>query len=169
MALLTLAGLPLFALMAGFGGVEPATLFIAVVVLLAPMFALSAATILASVLCRQTRDAVLLLYFLGLVGWFVVALVGGPLQYLDPMYALDPAWAPGPNIDWPELALRLVGRSRRMGSARLRLLGRGRLAAASRLHPRIGKSGHKADVVSRRARADRRRSGRAGASATSNG
>jgi ABC-type transport system involved in multi-copper enzyme maturation permease subunit len=106
-ALLTLAGLPLFALMAGFGGVEPITLFIAVVVLLAPMFALSAATILASVLCRQTRDAVLLLYFLGLVGWLVVALVGGPLQYLDPMYALDPAWAPGPNIDWPELAIRL--------------------------------------------------------------
>jgi ABC-type transport system involved in multi-copper enzyme maturation permease subunit len=105
--LLTLAGLPLFALMAGFGGVEPATLLIAVVVLLAPMFALSAATILASVLCRQTRDAVLLLYFLGLVGWLVVALVGGPLQYLDPMYALDPAWAPWPNIDWPELAVRL--------------------------------------------------------------
>jgi ABC-type transport system involved in multi-copper enzyme maturation permease subunit len=106
-ALLTLAGLPLFALMAGFGGVEPVTLLIAVVVLLAPMFALSAATILASVLCRQTRDAVLLLYFLGLVGWLIVALFGGPLQYLDPMYALDPAWAPGPNIDWPEAAVRL--------------------------------------------------------------
>ncbi len=106
-ALLTLAGLPLFALMAGFGGVEPVTLLLAAVVLLAPMFALSAATILASVLCRQTRDAVLLLYFLGLLGWLVVALVGGPLQYLDPMYALDPAWAPGPNIDWPELAIRL--------------------------------------------------------------
>jgi ABC-type transport system involved in multi-copper enzyme maturation permease subunit len=106
-ALLTLAGLPLFALMAGFGGVEPVTLLIAVAVLLAPMFALSAATILASVLCRQTRDAVLLLYLLGLVGWLIVALAGGPLQYLDPMYALDPAWAPGANIDWPEVAVRL--------------------------------------------------------------
>ena len=106
-ALLTLAGLPLFALMAGFGGVEPATLFIAVVVLLAPMFALSAATLLASVLCRQTRDAVLLLYFLGLVGWLVAALVGGPLEYLDPMYALEPAWAPWNSIDWPELSIRL--------------------------------------------------------------
>jgi ABC-type transport system involved in multi-copper enzyme maturation permease subunit len=106
-ALLTLAGLPLFALMAGFGGVEPVAILIAVAALLAPMFALSAATILASVLCRQTRDAVLLLYFLGLVGWLVVALVGGPLQYLDPMYALDPAWAPWPNIDWPELEIRL--------------------------------------------------------------
>ena len=106
-ALLTLAGLPLFALMAGFGGVEPATLVITVVVLLAPMFALSAATLLASVLCRQTRDAVLLLYFLGLVGWLVAALVGGPLEYLDPMYALEPAWAPWNSIDWSELSIRL--------------------------------------------------------------
>jgi ABC-type transport system involved in multi-copper enzyme maturation permease subunit len=105
--LLTLAGLPLFALMAGFAGIEPVTVVAVVVVLLAPMFALSAATILASVLCKQTSDAVLLLYAAGLLGYAIVALVGGPLQYLDPIFVLEPAWAPWSNINWSELSLRL--------------------------------------------------------------
>ena len=38
-ALLTLAGLPLFALMAGFSGVEPITVVVVMLTLLAPMFA----------------------------------------------------------------------------------------------------------------------------------
>ena len=140
-ALLTLAGLPLFALMAGFGGVEPTTLCIVVAVLLAPMFALSAGTLLASVLCRQTRDAVLLLYFLGrggLVG-------GGPGRRASGVPR--PHIRPGAGLGAVELhrlaraGAAAVGRNRRMGSARLRLPRRGRLAAAAGLRPRAGESG----------------------------
>src|SRR5206468_1762416 len=47
--LVALAGLPLFALWAGFGGVEPLTLLFVAAVLIAPLFALGSATVLASV------------------------------------------------------------------------------------------------------------------------
>src|SRR3954447_13314119 len=48
-ALVALAGLPLFALLAGFGGVAPLTLVFVAAVLIAPLFALTSATLLASV------------------------------------------------------------------------------------------------------------------------
>jgi ABC-type transport system involved in multi-copper enzyme maturation permease subunit len=105
--LLMLSGMPLFFLMAGFGGVEPATLVVTGVTLLAPTFAISAATLLASVLCKQTRDAVILLYVLGLVGYVTVTLVGGPLEYLNPLFVLGPAWGPFNDIDWSNLMWRL--------------------------------------------------------------
>ncbi len=103
--LLALAGLPLFALMAGFCGVEPVTIVVSVLVLLAPMFALSAATILASVLCRQASDAVLAMYFFSLIGCLVVGLVGGPLRWLDPAYAA--AASSGGSVAWGDLGARL--------------------------------------------------------------
>ena len=106
--LLTLAGLPVFALMAGFCGVQPAAVVVGVLVLLAPMFALSAATILASVLCRQASDAVLAMYFFSLAGCLVVGLVGGPLRYLDPAYAAAAASAPWADLAWNELGVRLA-------------------------------------------------------------
>ena len=90
LALLALAGLPLFALWAGFGGVEPVTVLFVAGVLIAPLFALASATLLASVWCRQTRDAVLALYVLGLAGWLGVWWLGGVLDYLNPLYVLTP-------------------------------------------------------------------------------
>jgi len=105
--LLMLSGLPLFCLMAGFGGVEPATLVLTAVIFIAPLFALSSATLLASVLCKQTRDAVLILYVFGALGWIAVAFIGGPLDYLNPLFALSVAWAPFHDIAWNDLLFRL--------------------------------------------------------------
>ncbi len=106
-ALLALAGAPLFAAMAGFCGVEPTTVVVGFLVLLPLIFALSAATILASVLCRQASDAVLVMYFISLAGCLLVGLVGGPLRFLDPMYAVEAATAPWADLPWGELGLRL--------------------------------------------------------------
>jgi ABC-type transport system involved in multi-copper enzyme maturation permease subunit len=107
-ALLMVAGLPLFALLAGFSGVEPLTMLVIGLVLIMPTFGVSAATLLASVFCRQTRDAVLALYLVGLFGWLLVWLIGGPLSYLDPLYVLEPAWAPMRSLNGALLAQRLV-------------------------------------------------------------
>ena len=104
--LLALAGLPLFAAMAGFCGVEPVTVIVGFLVLLAPIFALSSATILASVLCRQASDAVLAMYFVSLAGCLLIGLIGGPLRYLDPMYAVEAATAPWADVAWNELGVR---------------------------------------------------------------
>src|SRR5205823_918271 len=101
--LMLIGGVPLFALFAGFGGVEPFTMLIAFVALLMPLFALAAAALLASVLCRQTRDAVLALYCVFLVGGLLVWIVGGPLAYLSPLYVLEPAWGTWRTIDGPLL------------------------------------------------------------------
>jgi ABC-type transport system involved in multi-copper enzyme maturation permease subunit len=108
-ALLMIAGLPLFALLAGFSGVGPFTMLVVAVALVMPLFALSAATLLASVFCRQTRDAVLALYLIGIVAWVVVWVVGGPLSYFNPIYVLQPAWGPLRQLNLPLLAERLIG------------------------------------------------------------
>jgi len=107
-ALLMIAGLPLYALFAGFSGINPLTMLLTGVALLMPIFALSAGTLLASVFCRQTRDAVLALYCVGLFGWLLVWIVGGPLAYLDPLYVLEPAWGPLRSFNWPVLAERFI-------------------------------------------------------------
>jgi ABC-type transport system involved in multi-copper enzyme maturation permease subunit len=106
--LVALAGLPLFALLAGFGGVEPATLLAVGVALLVPLFALASAALLASVWCRQTRDAVLALYVLGTLGGLAVWYFRGPLNYLNPLFVLAPAWSAWKNLDLSELAHRLL-------------------------------------------------------------
>jgi ABC-type Na+ efflux pump permease subunit len=105
--LLMISGLPLFCLMAGFGGIEPATLVLTAVIFIAPLFALSSATLLASVLCKQTRDAVLVLYVFGALGWIAVAFIGGPLDYLNPLFTLSVAWGPFHDINWSDLLFRL--------------------------------------------------------------
>jgi ABC-type transport system involved in multi-copper enzyme maturation permease subunit len=104
-----LAGLPLFALLAGFGGVEPVTLLVLAVGLAVPLFAVAAATLLASVWCRQTRDAVVAVYSLLVAGWLGTKL-GGPLVYLDPLWVLEPAWGAAGSLDLPE-AFRRLGAS----------------------------------------------------------
>jgi ABC-type transport system involved in multi-copper enzyme maturation permease subunit len=107
-ALVLLAGLPLFALLAGFGGVEPWPLLASVLVLAMPLIGLAAGTLLASALCRQTREAVLTLYVVGLIGAVAVWYFGGPLRYLDPLYVLEPAWGPSGTRDLTEAGQRLL-------------------------------------------------------------
>jgi ABC-type transport system involved in multi-copper enzyme maturation permease subunit len=108
-ALVALAGLPLFALLAGFGAVHPLTLLMVAVVQVVPLLALASATVLASVWCRQTRDAVLALYVLCGLGWLAVWWFGGLLDYLNPLYVIEPAWGPGNDVDPGEAGARLLG------------------------------------------------------------
>jgi ABC-type transport system involved in multi-copper enzyme maturation permease subunit len=107
-ALVALAGLPLFALLAGFGGVEPATLLAIGIALVVPLFALASATLLASVWCRQTRDAVLALYVLGTLAGWAVWYFRGPLDYFNPLFVLAPAWGAWKSMDLAELTRRLL-------------------------------------------------------------
>jgi ABC-type Na+ efflux pump permease subunit len=107
-ALVAVAGLPLFALLAGFGGVQPITLLAVAVALIVPLFALASATLLASVWCRQTRDAVLALYVLGTFGGLAVWYFHGFLDYLNPLFVIAPTWGAWRSLDLAELAQRVL-------------------------------------------------------------
>jgi ABC-type transport system involved in multi-copper enzyme maturation permease subunit len=107
--LIVLAGMPLFALLAGFGGVDPLTILLFMVELLLSLFALASAALLASVLCRQTREAVLSLYLLGGVGWAAVMYLGGVLDYFNPIYVLAPVWEASGPLDVQLVMGRLLG------------------------------------------------------------
>lgn len=131
-ALIALAGLPLFCFLGAFAGVEPWTLVGVFLVTVMPLFALGAVSLLASVWSRQTRDAVLGLYAVGtvvvLLGWW---LAGGVLVYFDPLYVLEPAWGQGTLPDLEEFGRRLLGSSLAWG-----LVGAGCFALAVwRLRP----------------------------------
>jgi ABC-type Na+ efflux pump permease subunit len=129
--LVALGGLPMFALLAGFAGIAPVSLLATAAVLVLPLFGLAAATMLASVYCRQTRDAVLAVYAVGALGALAVWLIGGPFNYLNPTYVLAPAWGPSSMRDLPEAGHRLLVSSLAWG-----LLGGACLGtAALRLHP----------------------------------
>jgi ABC-type Na+ efflux pump permease subunit len=106
--LLALAGLPLFFFLAGFAGASPLSLAIALLVLVVPLLALGSVTLLASVWCRQTRDAVLGVYAIGGAAALALWLLGGPLENLDPLFVLRPAWGPIGSVDWAELGRRLA-------------------------------------------------------------
>jgi ABC-type transport system involved in multi-copper enzyme maturation permease subunit len=92
LVLMSLAGLPLLALLSGFGGVPelPAAL---AVLSLALLLGLAAASMLASVWCRQTRDALLSIYLVGvgliaaraILDWRPFTTVG---DWLHPLRAL---------------------------------------------------------------------------------
>jgi ABC-type transport system involved in multi-copper enzyme maturation permease subunit len=108
-ALVAVAGLPLFALLAGFGGVEPVALLAVAAALVVPLFALAAAALLASVLCRQTRDAVLALYVVGVVaGLAVWHFRDTALDYFNPLYVVAPAWGGWKTLDLGEVGRRLL-------------------------------------------------------------
>ena len=129
--LVAVAGLPLFALLAGFGGVQPITLLAVAIALLVPLFALASATLLASVWSRQTRDAVLALYGLGTFVGLAVWYFQGPLNYLNPLFVIGPAWGA-----WRSLELGEVGRRLLVSSVCWGTLGVVCLALASwRLRP----------------------------------
>lgn len=77
LVLMSLAGLPVIALFSGFGGVGELPLAL-LVLSLALIFGLAAASILASVWCRLTRDAMLSIYLLGLVVFAAFVLATSP-------------------------------------------------------------------------------------------
>ncbi|MGD9715421.1 MAG: hypothetical protein AB7V46_25715, partial [Thermomicrobiales bacterium] len=106
--LVMMAGFPIFALLAGFGGIPPLSILFSGLVLIMPMFGLAAATLLMSVYCRQTRDAVMALYIIFIAAGIVVYLVGGWLHYLDPIHVLAPAWGAPGSHDLPEAWRRLA-------------------------------------------------------------
>ncbi len=104
-----LTGLPLFALMGGLCGIDLLTIFLLGVQLLLSLFALASAALLASVLSRQTRDAVLGLYLVGLAGWFAIYWFGGVLNYFNPLYVIAPVWEQGSRFDSSLVLGRLLG------------------------------------------------------------
>jgi ABC-type Na+ efflux pump permease subunit len=117
---LALAGLPLFAVLGALGGVEPALLLGLLIVTVYVACGIASATFLAAVWTRQTRDAVLALYAVGLVAATVILWVGGPLTYFNPVALLEPVFESG-GLD----AVRLLGRQLFLG-----LLAWGGLTAA---------------------------------------
>jgi ABC-type transport system involved in multi-copper enzyme maturation permease subunit len=109
-ALLAVTGLPLFCFLGAYAGVEPMTLVGVFLVTLMPLFALGSASLLASVWCRQTRDAVLGLYVVGTILFFMgLWLLPRVLDYFNPMFVLEPAWGQRTLPDLEEFGHRLLG------------------------------------------------------------
>jgi ABC-type transport system involved in multi-copper enzyme maturation permease subunit len=103
--ILELAALPLLALLGLFGGLTPLALGLLLVTLVGPLFAVGAASVLASVWARQTRDAVLGVYAIGLVIAGLLWLADA-FSWFDPLRVLEPVW--GDQLDLPEAVLRLL-------------------------------------------------------------
>jgi ABC-type Na+ efflux pump permease subunit len=103
--LIALAGLPPFALLAGFAGIPPLAVLFMLLSLVGPLFLLAAGSVLASVFCRQTRDAVLALYVLGVVAGLAVWRFS-TLAVLDPRWCLAPIVTPD-SMDLLETGRRL--------------------------------------------------------------
>jgi ABC-type transport system involved in multi-copper enzyme maturation permease subunit len=104
--ILVLTGLPLLCFLGTFAGVQPIALISLAAVTALPLLALGSASILASVWCRQTRDAVIGLYAAGTIVFLVIWFLGGGIfDFFNPLFVLQPAW--GSNIDLPLLAYRL--------------------------------------------------------------
>jgi ABC-type transport system involved in multi-copper enzyme maturation permease subunit len=104
--ILALTALPLVCFLGMFAGVQPLALVSLVAVTILPLFALGSASILASVWCRQTRDAVLGLYAAATLFFLLLWLFGGTFfDYLNPLFVLKPGW--GSSVDLPLLAYRL--------------------------------------------------------------
>jgi ABC-type transport system involved in multi-copper enzyme maturation permease subunit len=101
---LALVGLPLFALLGAFGGIEPLTFLAFFAVSTLMVLAIASAALLASVWCRQTRDAVLALYGFGIAGAILTWQFGGVLEGFDPLRVLEPLGFIGVE----ELGRRLV-------------------------------------------------------------
>ena len=82
-AMLALATLPVLCFIGVFGGLNLFFIVSLFVVTIAPLFALGAASLLASVWSKQTRDAVLGVYLGGIGAFFV-------LRWLDWLEPFDP-------------------------------------------------------------------------------
>jgi ABC-type transport system involved in multi-copper enzyme maturation permease subunit len=141
LGLIALAGLPLICLIGPLTGFNAVTILALVAFTALLMVALGSASVLASVWCRQTRDAVIALYSMaiggGLLFWGARELgayldsLNGPgatpgwltsvvtwlnrfLIYLDPRYVLAPADGADQNL--PELSRRLYASALTWGS-----------------------------------------------------
>jgi ABC-type transport system involved in multi-copper enzyme maturation permease subunit len=172
--LLALAGLPLLALLGGYGHLHFLALLSVFSLTLALAFALGAASILASVWSKQTRAAVLLVYVVGGLGfvgvWLLQWALGAGIprlaadslfreilervdrfsHYLDLFYVLEPMW--GRN-DPREQIRRLLA-----GSLVWAILGAVcLLLAVWRLRPAYGRQLEGAGRTSRAAAKTRRR------------
>ncbi len=117
---LALAGLPLFALLGAFGGVEPALLLGLLVLTVYVAAGVASATFLAAVWARNTRDAVLGLYAVGIVAASAMWWFGGPVDSFNPVHLLEPVFEAG-GLE----AARIMGRQLFLG-----LLAWGGLTAA---------------------------------------
>lgn len=102
------AGLPLFALMAGFAGVHPVPLLLLGLTLVPPLFAVAAAALLASVVCRQAREAVLAVYVVGAVGFGLAWLVPGVTLGFDPRWVVAPVWGSRDDAALSAFGLRFL-------------------------------------------------------------
>jgi ABC-type transport system involved in multi-copper enzyme maturation permease subunit len=103
--ILSLASLPLLCFLIGLGGYHPIALAVVYVLVLVPVFTIASASLLASVWCRQTRDAVLIVY-LGLLAATGVVAALGATPYFDPLHVLESAWSEDVNLR--ELAQRAL-------------------------------------------------------------
>jgi ABC-type transport system involved in multi-copper enzyme maturation permease subunit len=131
--LLIITGLPVLCFIGVFGGLHPLMMIVVFAVTVAPVFALAAASLLASVWARQTRDAVLSLYAVGagllLLAWIsrgvaAAMTLGLPIgatpgvlltlltslnaltNYFNPIFVLQPGWETGNAL---QLLQRLLG------------------------------------------------------------
>lgn len=117
-AVLAMTGLPVLCFIGVFGGLHPMLLLAVIAITITPLLSLAAASLLASVWSKQTRDAVLGLYAFGALGFLLVwgsgelagylakATPAGSapgvaasffgsldqlLRYFNPLYILEPA------------------------------------------------------------------------------
>lgn len=106
MGLLLLTSLPILALIGVFGGLYPVLMLMVLWVGVPLLFALGSAGMLASVLARQTRDAVVGVYLFGIVAGLVIWQFFPSLaRALNPLEVLRPALERG---QLRESALRLL-------------------------------------------------------------
>lgn len=142
-ALLGLISLPMLCFFGVFGGVDLIGLFALALTTSLALIAVGSASLLASVLSKHTRDAVLGLYALcglayalyllvnalhgtvaagGKGGWGATLLAGldGLLAYFNPLYTLEPVWG---QHDLGEFGRRLFGATIAWGSVAAGCLG----------------------------------------------
>ncbi len=101
--LLALTGLPVLCFLGVFGGLDVAMLLSGAVASVLLVFAFGSASLLASVLCRHTRDAVLAVYAVGAALFFVGRELHGWLA------DLEAAAGTGEGAEAPSLLRWLVG------------------------------------------------------------
>jgi hypothetical protein len=122
--LLILVTLPLVAFLGVLGGMQPFGVMAVYATLLLPTLGVGAVSMLASVWTRQTRDAVLAVYFIKLVSYAVIRLLawlGYPFlaHKLDPFYVLQPAWGVMDADAWKDFGMRWLESAFTWGSLAL--------------------------------------------------